>query len=165
MTFHRSAVSYIRALQQTGCENTEATVRTKRFLWSEALLSMCDHKLPKRIMSGELDNEGQRGPGGGRNNKWRSAWQGIVGCSASRGIGAPRHYTLGFGTAQYAKGAAGLRPREEREEKKASENWQRKRDAEEADKVKVAPGNPENHENPENPEHPEHPEHPGSTVS
>ena len=35
-----------------------------RLLWSGALLRMGDHKLPKRVMSGELENAGKRGPGG-----------------------------------------------------------------------------------------------------
>ena len=43
------------ALQRTGCDSIEATVRTRKLLWSGALLRMGDHRLPKRIMSGDLE--------------------------------------------------------------------------------------------------------------
>ena len=39
-------------------------VRTRGLLWAGALLRMGDHRLPKRIMSGELENAGKPGPGG-----------------------------------------------------------------------------------------------------
>ena len=48
---------------------------------------------------------------GGRRKNRRTAWQRIVGYSASRATGAPPHLDLGFGIAQYAKGAVGLWPR------------------------------------------------------
>ena len=32
-------------------------------LWAGALLRMDDHRLSKRVMSGELENAGKRGPG------------------------------------------------------------------------------------------------------
>ncbi|CAN0326090.1 unnamed protein product, partial [Ascophyllum nodosum] len=51
------------ALHRTQCESIETTVRTRRLLWAGALLRMGDHRLPKRIMSGELENAGKRGPG------------------------------------------------------------------------------------------------------
>ena len=34
-----------------------------------ALLRMGDHRLPKRVMSGELENAGKRGPGG-KEKEW-----------------------------------------------------------------------------------------------
>ena len=71
---------------------------------------MGDYRLPKRVMSGELENAGKRGPGG-RRNDGRTAWQMIFGYLASRGTGAPPHLTLGSDIAQYVKGAVGLRPR------------------------------------------------------
>ena len=40
------------------------TARTRGLLWAGALLHMGDHRLCKRIMSGELENAGKRGPGG-----------------------------------------------------------------------------------------------------
>ena len=51
-------------LQRIKCESIETTVRTRRLLWEGALLRMGDHRLPKRVMSGELENTGKRGPGG-----------------------------------------------------------------------------------------------------
>ena len=55
------------------CESIETTVRTRRLLWSGALFHMGDHSLPKRIMSGELENAGKRESGGRRKNE-RTAW-------------------------------------------------------------------------------------------
>ena len=49
---------YRDALQRTGCESIEATVRTVRLLWSGTLLRMGDHTSPKRVMSGDLENAG-----------------------------------------------------------------------------------------------------------
>ena len=45
------------------------TVRTRRLLWARALLRMGDHRLPKRVMSGGLENAGKRGPGG-KEKEW-----------------------------------------------------------------------------------------------
>ena len=70
---------------------------------------MGDHRLPKRVMSGELENARKRGPGGGRKNG-RIAWQMIFGYLASRGTGAPPYLTLGSGLAQYVKETVGLWP-------------------------------------------------------
>ena len=67
---------------------------------------MCDYRLPKRVMSEELENAGKRGPG--RKKNGRTAQPRIVGYLASRGTGAPPHLTLGSGAAQYVKGAVGL---------------------------------------------------------
>ena len=71
---------------------------------------MGDHRLPKRVMSGELENAGKRGPGGKERKNGRTAWQMIFGYLASRGTGAPPpHLTLGSGIAQHMmKRAVGL---------------------------------------------------------
>ncbi|CAN0119649.1 unnamed protein product [Ascophyllum nodosum] len=45
-------------------------MRTRRLLWSGALFRMGDHGLPKRVMSGELENAGKRGPGG-KEKEWK----------------------------------------------------------------------------------------------
>ena len=60
---NKRILSYNHALQRTQCESIETTVRTSRLLWVGALLRMGDHRLPKRVMSGELKNAGKRGPG------------------------------------------------------------------------------------------------------
>ena len=72
---------------------------------------MGDHRFPKRVMSGELENAGKHRPGGRRKKSGRTAWQMSFDYLASRGTGAPLHLTLGHGTAQYTKGAVGLWPR------------------------------------------------------
>ena len=68
---------------------------------------MGEHMLPKRVVSGELDNVGR----GGMRKNGRTAWQRVVGYLAPRRTGAPPHLTLGSDTAQYVKGAVGLWPR------------------------------------------------------
>ena len=71
---------------------------------------MGDHRLPKRIMSGELENAGKRGPGG-RRKSGRTAWQMTLGYLASRGTGELPHSTLGNGITRYKKGVEGIWPR------------------------------------------------------
>ena len=61
---NKRILSYKDALEQTECESIETTMRTRRLLWSGALLRMGDHRIPKRVTSGELENAGKRGPGG-----------------------------------------------------------------------------------------------------
>ena len=62
---NKCILSYKDALQRTACESIETTMRTRRFLWLGALLHiMGDHRLPKRVISGELENAGKRGPWG-----------------------------------------------------------------------------------------------------
>ena len=53
---NKRILSYKGASQRTGCESIETNVRTRRLLWSGALLRMGDHnRFPKRVMSGELE--------------------------------------------------------------------------------------------------------------
>ena len=66
---NKRILSYEDALQRTQCESIEATVRTRRLLRAGALLRMGDHRLPKRVMSGELENAGKRGRGG-KEKEW-----------------------------------------------------------------------------------------------
>ena len=100
---------------------------------------MGDHRLPKRVMSGELENAGKRGPGG-KEKEWTD-------CVADdlRLFGV----TVDWRTAAFDPGAwynivheGGCRFMAAwvREEENASNQWQKKREAEEADKVEVAPG-------------------------
>ena len=58
-----SILSYKDPFQRNGRGSIEATVREWKLLWLGALLRMSDHRLPKRVMSGEVENTGQRGPG------------------------------------------------------------------------------------------------------
>ena len=61
---NKHILSYKDALQRTECESIETTVRTRRLLWAGALLRMGDHRLPKRVVSGDLESAGKRGQGG-----------------------------------------------------------------------------------------------------
>ena len=71
---------------------------------------MGDHRLPKRVMSGELENAGKRGPGG-KEKEWTDCVADDLRLLASRKTGAPPHLTLGRGITQYTKGVVGLWPR------------------------------------------------------
>ena len=101
---------------------------------------MGDHRLPRRVMSGELENAGKRGPGGRRKSE-RTAWQMIFGYLASWGTGEPPHLALpGAWYNNVHEGGCRFMAAWVREEENASNQRQKKRDAEEADKVEVAPG-------------------------
>ena len=63
---------------------------------------MGDHRLPKRAMSGELENAGKRGPGE-KEKEWTD-------CVADD-LWLPPHLTLGHGITRYKKGVVGLWPR------------------------------------------------------
>ena len=100
-----------------------------------------DHRLPKRVILGELENAGKRGPGG-KNKEWTDCVAEDLRLFGITGdwTGTLPHLTLGPGIAQYVKGAVGLMAAWVKEEEKASEHRQRKKEAEVADKVEVAPG-------------------------
>ena len=87
---------------------------------------MGDHGLLKRAMSGEL--RGNVGRGEMRKNG-RTAWQRIVGYLASWETRAPPHQALGFGTAQYTKGAVGVwtRGRGKRIRRAKTGRWRERR--------------------------------------
>ena len=127
------------ALHRTQCESIETTVRTRRLLWAGALLRLGDHRLPKRVMSGELENAGKRGPGG-KEKEWTDCVAddlrlfGVTGDWKTAALDPGAWYnTVQEGGCRYM--AAWVR-----EEENASNQRQKKRDAEEADKVEVAPG-------------------------
>ena len=101
---------------------------------------MGDHKLPRRVMSGELENGGNEGRGGRRKSE-RTAWQMIFCYLASWGTGEPPHLTLpGAWYNKVHEGGCRFMAAWVREEENASNQRQKKGDAEEADKVEVAPG-------------------------
>ena len=119
-------------------ESIETTVRTRRLLWAGALLRMGDHRLPKRVMSEELENAGKRGPGG-KEKEWTD-------CVADdlRLFGVTRDWRTAaldpgawYNTVQ--EGGCRFMAAWAREEEDAS-NQRQKREAEEADKVEVVPG-------------------------
>ena len=61
---NKRTLSYKDALKRTECESIETTVRTRRLVWWRPLLHMGDHRLPKRVVSGEQENAGNCGPEG-----------------------------------------------------------------------------------------------------
>ena len=70
---HR-VLSYNRALELTGCESIEATLRARRLLWTGALTRMDDGRLPKRVMFGTI-KDGPRKDGAGKRKEWWHAWK------------------------------------------------------------------------------------------
>ena len=62
-------LSYRLALQRTGCESIDTTMRKRRLLWAGALIRMDNRRLPKRVMMGTLENPGQRGRRG-KEKEW-----------------------------------------------------------------------------------------------
>ena len=56
--------SYNYALEVTGWESIETTLRTRRFLWAGTLLRISGGRLPKRIVFGNLEGAVRRGRGG-----------------------------------------------------------------------------------------------------
>ena len=66
--------SYNRALEVTGCESIDTEFRTRRLLWAGTLLRMSGGRLPKRIMSGNLEGAVRRGRGG-KEKEWTDCVQ------------------------------------------------------------------------------------------
>ena len=66
--------SYNRALEITGCESIETTLRTRRLLWAGTLLRMSGGRLPKRIVFGNLEGVVRRGRGG-KEKEWTDCVQ------------------------------------------------------------------------------------------
>ena len=66
--------SYNRALEITGCESIETTLRTIRLLWAGTLPRMSGGRLPKQIMFGNLEGAVRRGRGG-KEKEWTSCVQ------------------------------------------------------------------------------------------
>ena len=100
---------------------------------------MGDHRLPKSVMSGDLENAGKRGPGG-KEKKWTNC---VTDDLQLFGI------TGDWGTAALDPGVWYSAVHEEgcrfmaawvKEEENTSNKRQKKRETEEADKVEVAPG-------------------------
>ena len=60
LTINRN-LSLKDALQRTGCERILSNRAHEGLVWSGALRRMGYHRLPKRVMSGELENVGREG--------------------------------------------------------------------------------------------------------
>ena len=100
---------------------------------------MGHNRLPKRVMSGELENAGKRGPAG-KEKEWTDCVAndlrlfGITGDWSTAALDPEVWYsTVHEGGCRFMAAWA-------KEEETASKQRQKKRGAEEADKVEVAPG-------------------------
>ena len=94
---------------------------------------MGDHRLPKRVMSGELENAGKRGPGG-KADDLRLRLFGVTGDWRTAALDPGAWYLI------VHEGGCRFMAAWVREEENTSNQRQKKREAEEADKVEVAPG-------------------------
>ena len=100
---------------------------------------MGDRRLPKRVMSGELENAGKRRPGG-KEKQWTDCVAenlrlfGITGDWNTAALDPGACYST------VSEGGCRFMAAWVKEEDKASQHRQRKREAEEADKVEVVPG-------------------------
>ena len=100
---------------------------------------MGDHRLPNRVMSGELENAGKRGPGG-KEKEWTDYVADdlrLVGVTGDRSTAAldPRVW---YSTVR--EGGCRLMAAWVKEDENASKQRQKKREAQEANKVEVALG-------------------------
>ena len=102
---------------------------------------MGDHRLPKRVMSGELENAGKRGQGGKEKEWTRTAWQiddlrlfGVTGDWSTAALDPGPWYNI------VHEGGCRFMAAWVKGEENASNQQQKKREAVEADKVEVAPG-------------------------
>ena len=66
--------SYNRALEITGCESIETTLRTRKLLGAGTLLRMSGGRLPKRIVFGNLEGAVRRGRDG-KEKEWTDCVQ------------------------------------------------------------------------------------------
>ena len=66
--------SYNLALEITGCESLETTLRTRRLLWEGTLLRMSGGRLPKLIVFGNLEGAVRKGRGG-KEKEWTDCVQ------------------------------------------------------------------------------------------
>ena len=71
---------------------------------------MGDHRLPKRVMSGELENAGKRGLGG-KEKEWTDCVPDDLRLFGITGDWNTAALSMGPGISQCAKGAVGLWPR------------------------------------------------------
>ena len=137
---NKRILSYKDALQRTECESIGTTVRTRRLLWAGARLRMGDNRLPKRVMSGELENAGKREPGR-KEKEWTDCVADdlrlfdITGDWSTAALDPPAVWYSAL-----HEGGCRFMSTWVKEEEHTSSHRQKKREAEEADKVEVARG-------------------------
>ena len=100
---------------------------------------MGDHRLPKRVMSEELENAGKRGPGG-KEKEWTDCVADDLRLFGVTGDWRTAALDPGAWYNKVQEGGCRFMAAWVREEENASNQRHKKREAEEADKVEVAPG-------------------------
>ena len=136
---NKRILSYKDTLQRTECESIETSVRTRRLLWTGAHLRLGDSRLPKRVMSGELENAGKRGPGG-KEKEWTDCVADDLRLFGITGDWSTAALYPGVWYSAVHEGGSRFMAAWVKEEENASSHQQKKREAEETDKVEVAPG-------------------------
>ena len=132
-------LSYKDALQRIEFESIEITVRTKRLLWLGALPCTGDHRLPKRVMSGELEKSGKCGTRL-KEKEWTDCVAEDRGLFGITGDKSTAVLDPGVWCSTVREGGCRFMAAWVGEEEKASKHRQRNREVEEADKIEVAPG-------------------------
>ena len=135
---NKRILSYKDALQRTECEGIETTVRPRRLLWAGALLRMGDHRLPKRVMSGELENAGKREPGG-KEKEWTDCGADDLRLFGITGDWSTAAFDPGVWYSAVHEGGCRFMAAWVKEEENAPNHRQKKREVEEADKVELVP--------------------------
>ena len=136
---NKRILSYKDALQRTKCVSIATTVRTRRLLWAGALIRAGNHRLPKRVMSGELENAGKRGPGG-EEKEWTDCVADDLRLFGITGDWSTAALDPGVWYGTVHEGGCRFIAAWVKEEENASKQRSKKREAEEADKVEVTPG-------------------------
>ena len=88
--------SYNRALEITGCESNEKTLRTRRVLWAGMLVQISGGRLRKQIVYGNLKDAERRGRGE-KENKWTDCVQSDIGAFGIAGDWKRRCYRMRCG--------------------------------------------------------------------
>ena len=100
---------------------------------------MGDHRLPKRVMSGESENAGKRGPGG-KEKEWTDCMGDDLRLFNITGDWSTAAHDPGVWYSTVREGGCRFMAAWVKEEKNTSKHRQKTREAVETDKVKVAPG-------------------------
>ena len=100
---------------------------------------MGDNRLPKRVMSGELENAGKRGPGG-KEKEWTGCVANDLRLFGITGDWSTGALDPGVWHSAVQEGGCRFMAAWVKEDENASSHRQKKVEVEEADKVEVAPG-------------------------
>ena len=134
--------SYNRALEITGCESIETTLRTRRLLWAGTLLRMSGGRLPKRIMFGNLEGAVRRGRGG-KEKEWTDCVQSDIRAFGITGDGETMAIKAEVSVEAVTEGGRRFMAEWRQEEEDAARHRQEKREATRTGKVAIAHGSVE----------------------